>query len=91
MTNIETIQLRIFGRDLTLSCPSDEKDQLLKSAQLLNEELDNIQDKQNALVIAGLSLANKALSGNSSNESKEYHSNLIEKINSVLHAPSSTK
>ena len=59
MANIETVQLRIFGRDLTLSCPSDEKEQLLKSAALLNEELDKISDKQNALVIAGLSLANK--------------------------------
>ena len=84
MSNMETIQLRIFGRDLTLSCPSDEKDQLLKSAQLLNDELDNIQDKQNALVIAGLSLANKALSGISSKEDGHDHSKLIEKINSVL-------
>ena len=31
MGNLETIQLRIFGRDLTLSCPSEEKDQLQKS------------------------------------------------------------
>ena len=84
MNNMETIQLRIFGRDLTLSCPSDEKDQLLKSAQLLNDELDNIQDKQNALVIAGLSLANKALSGISLKEDDHDHSKLIEKINSVL-------
>ena len=84
MGNLETIQLRIFGRDLTLSCPSEEKDQLLKSAQLLNDELDKIQDKQNALVIAGLSLANKALSGAQSHKNSKDLSSLIEKINSVL-------
>ncbi|MDA7786333.1 cell division protein ZapA [Gammaproteobacteria bacterium] len=84
MGNLETIQLRIFGRDLTLSCPSEEKDQLLKSAQLLNDELDKIQDKQNALVIAGLSLANKALSGTQSHKNSKDLSSLIEKINSVL-------
>jgi len=84
MGNLETIQLRIFGRDLTLSCPSEEKDQLLKSAQLLNDELDKIQDKQNALVIAGLSLANKALFGTQSHKNSKDLSSLIEKINSVL-------
>jgi len=87
---METVQLRIFGRDLTLSCPSEEKDQLLKSAALLNEELDNINDKQNALVIAGLSLANKALNGerssaNSSSVNSDLNvKNLIKKIDSVL-------
>jgi cell division protein ZapA (FtsZ GTPase activity inhibitor) len=86
---METVQLRIFGRDLTLSCPSDEKEQLLKSAALLNEELDKISDKQNALVIAGLSLANKAINGEGS--SREVNNagageidSLISRIESVL-------
>jgi hypothetical protein len=89
VANIETVQLRIFGRDLTLSCPSDEKEQLLKSAALLNEELDKISDKQNALVIAGLSLANKAINGEGSSGQDNKASageidNLIRKIESVL-------
>ena len=90
MANIETVELRIFGRDLTLSCPSDEKEQLLKSAALLNEELDKISDKQNALVIAGLSLANKAInngegsSGQDNKASAGEIDNLIRKIESVL-------
>ena len=87
--NIETVQLRIFGRDLTLSCPADEKEQLIKSASLLNEEIDKISDKQNALVIAGLSLANKAINGEGSSEQDNKASvgevdNLIKKIESIL-------
>jgi cell division protein ZapA (FtsZ GTPase activity inhibitor) len=86
---METVQLRIFGRDLTLSCPSDEKEQLLKSAALLNEELDKISDKQNALVIAGLSLANKAINGEGSsgqvnNSGAGQIDNLISRIESIL-------
>ena len=86
---METVQLRIFGRDLTLSCPSDEKEQLLKSAALLNEELNKISDKQNALVIAGLSLANKAINGEGSsgevnNAGAGEIDSLISRIESVL-------
>ena len=62
MSEMETISLRIFGRDLTLACPPEEKDQLIKAAQLLNSELDAINDKNNALIIAGLTLANKLIS-----------------------------
>ena len=57
MSEMETLSLRIFGRDLTLACPPEEKDQLIKAAQLLNSELDAINDKNNALIIAGLTLA----------------------------------
>ena len=30
---MDTLSLRIFGRDLTLACPPEEKDQLIKAAQ----------------------------------------------------------
>ena len=53
MSKVETVSLRIFGRDLTIACPPKEKDNLIKAANLLNEELDNISDKNNALIIAG--------------------------------------
>ena len=41
MSKVETVALRIFGRDLTIACPPKEKDNLIKAAALLNEELDN--------------------------------------------------
>ena len=86
MSKVETVALRIFGRDLTIACPSKEKDNLIKAAALLNEELDNISDKNNALIIAGLTLSNKLLNDNSKSTKKESvdYSKLIKKIEKVL-------
>ena len=52
MAEIERVSLRVFGRDITLACPSDEKDALLSAAELLNEELNGISYKENALILA---------------------------------------
>ena len=86
MGKVETVSLRIFGRDLTLACPPKEKDNLIKAANLLNEELDGINDKNNALIIAGLTLANKLLtSGEGYSKIKDTDfSNLINKIEKSL-------
>lgn len=89
MSEMETLSLRIFGRDLTLACPPEEKDQLINAAKLLNDELDSINDKNNALVIAGLSMASKLLNKTSSDDNQSSANNqdiekLIEKIESVL-------
>ena len=86
MSKVETVSLRIFGRDLTLACPPKEKDNLIKAANLLNEELDGINDKNNALIIAGLTLANKLLTnGEGSSKIKDTDfSNLINKIEKSL-------
>ena len=51
-----------------------------------NEELDNISDKNNALIIAGLTLSNKLLNDDSKSTKKESvdYSKLIKKIEKVL-------
>lgn len=86
MSKVETISLRIFGRDLTIACPPKEKNNLIKAANLLNEELDGINDKNNALIIAGLTLANKLLSdGNKKNASSDLNlKKMITKIDKAL-------
>ena len=86
MTKVEKVSLRIFGRDLTLACPPKEKENLIKAANLLNDELNNINDKNNALIIAGLTLANKLLiDETSSNSSGDINiSKLITKIDKAL-------
>ena len=66
MSDMEVVALKIFGRDISLSCPVQEKDALLQAADLLNSELDGIDNKSNALILAGLSLANKFLQNNNS-------------------------
>jgi len=86
MSDIEKVSLRVFGRDITLACPADEKQQLLAAAELLNSELSNIKDKENGLILAGLSLANNQLVNDESNDipSTEEVLNLIEKIDRAL-------
>jgi len=86
MSNIEKVSLRVFGRDITLACPTNEKQQLLAAAELLNSELSNIKDKENGLILAGLSLANNQLMNDESNEipSTEEVLSLIEKIDRAL-------
>ena len=54
MSDTEVVSLKIFGRDINLSCPVDEKSALIKAAELLNSELDSIDNKSNALILAGL-------------------------------------
>ena len=80
MSEIETLSLRIFGRDLTLACPPEEKDQLIRAAKLLNDELDDISDKNNALVIAGLTMASKLLSKPTENIDSSLNNEDIEKL-----------
>ena len=83
----ENISIRIFGRDMTFSVSPKEKNDLIKSAEILNNELDNISDKSNALVIAGLNLANKSLNQKESSSNKNSDINLsklIEKIDKAL-------
>ena len=83
----ENVSIRIFGRDMTFSVSPKEKNDLIKSAEILNNELDNISDKSNALVIAGLNLANKTLNQKESSSNKNSDINLsklIEKIDKAL-------
>jgi len=86
MSKVEEVSLRIFGRDLTIACPPKEKNNLIKAANYLNEELDNISDKNNALVIAGLTLSNKLLtSGNKKSQKSDVdYSKLVNKIEKAL-------
>ena len=86
MSKVVEVSLRIFGRDLTIACPPKQKNNLIKAAHLLNDELENISDKNNALVIAGLTLANKLLvSGNKKDKKVDIdYSKLIKKIEKAL-------
>ena len=68
MSDIEVVSLKIFGRDITLSCPVEEKDALVQAAELFNYELEGIDNKSNALILAGLSLANKFLQNEGSSQ-----------------------
>ena len=66
--------------------PSRGKRSLIKAAQLLNSELDSINDKNNALIIAGLTLANKLISNpdEKNNDTQVDLSSIIKKIDLAL-------
>lgn len=84
MSDMEVVPLKIFGRDISLSCPADEKEDLLMAAELLKSELDGIENKSNALVLAGLSLANKFLKNENKSEiSSEDESKISELIKNI--------
>ena len=50
MSDLEVVSLKIFGRDISLSCPAEEKPALLNAAELLNTELNGIENKSNAFI-----------------------------------------
>tara|TARA_B100000963_G_C22253750_1_gene505401 strand:+ start:120 stop:401 length:282 start_codon:yes stop_codon:yes gene_type:complete len=84
MSKMEQISLRIFGRDMTLACPTKEKDNLIEASKLLNEELEGISDKNNALIIAGLTLANKIIEYKNDNKDEVINSKDLSKIDEMI-------
>lgn len=64
-----TITVRIMGREYTVSCPPEEHETLVASAELLNERMSAIRRRGKALgteriaVMAALNLARELLSG----------------------------
>lgn len=60
MINKEILSLKIMGKDITISCPPKDKEGLIKAAEILNEQIDSIPDKSNALILTSLDLAFKS-------------------------------
>jgi len=48
-----------MGKDITIACPPKDKEGLIKAAEILNEQIDSIPDKSNALILTSLDLAFK--------------------------------
>ena len=60
MSNKEILDLMIMGKKISISCPPKDKEGLIKAAEILNEQLDSISDKSNALILTSLDLAFKS-------------------------------
>ena len=60
MSNKEVLELMIMGKKITISCPPKDKEGLIKAAEILNEQIDSIPDKSNALILTSLDLAFKS-------------------------------
>jgi hypothetical protein len=60
MSNKEILSLKIMGKDITIACPPKDKEGLIRAAEILNEQIDSIPDKSNALILTSLDLAFKS-------------------------------
>jgi len=60
MSNKEIFSLKIMGKNITIACPPKDKEGLIKAAEILNEQIDSIPDKSNALILTSLDLAFKS-------------------------------
>ena len=81
-----TISVRIMGREYTVSCPPDEHETLVASAELLNERMSAIRRRGKALgteriaVMAALNLARELLAGGGSKEDRAARERASERI-----------
>ncbi len=60
MSNKEILDLMIMGKKISIACPPKDKEGLIKAAEILNEQIDSIPDKSNALILTSLDLAFKS-------------------------------
>ena len=60
MSNKEILDLNIMGKNISIACPPKDKGGLIKAAEILNEQIDSIPDKSNALILTSLDLAFKS-------------------------------
>ena len=60
MSNKEVLELMIMGKKISIACPPKDKEGLIKAAVILNEQIDSIPDKSNALILTSLDLAFKS-------------------------------
>ena len=60
MNNKEVLELMIMGKKISIACPPKDKEGLIKAAEILNEQIDSIPDKSNALILTSLDLAFKS-------------------------------
>lgn len=66
MSNKEILNLKIMGKNISIACPLKDKEGLIQAAEILNNQIESIPDKSNALILASLDLAFKSASSNSS-------------------------
>ena len=60
MSNKEVLELMIMGKKISIACPPKDKEGLIKAAEILNEQIESIPDKSNALILTSLDLAFKS-------------------------------
>jgi cell division protein ZapA len=89
------VSVRILEKEYQFACPSDEKNDLIRSAEYLNARMKQIRDNGNVVgtdriaVMAALNLANELLKGRNRDQSVETNvgmrlKSLRERVESAL-------
>ena len=80
MTNKEVLSLNIMGKSISIACPPEDKPGLEAAAELLNNDIESIPDKSNALILASLNLAFKQMTQSSATAINPNTEAAIEKL-----------
>ena len=80
MTNKEVLSLNIMGKNISIACPTEDKPGLEAAAELLNNDIESIPDKSNALILASLNLAFKQMTQSSATAINPNTEAAIEKL-----------
>ena len=86
MADKEVISLRSASRAITLACPKKDVQGLREAANILNQEIESVPDKNNAIILAALNVAFKSAVSDSDLSEIETSNiaNLISKIDSAI-------
>ena len=84
MSNKEILSLRIMGKDISIACPPEDKPGLKAAADLLNQDIDLIPDKANALILASLNLAFKQMKSPTSDSMDSKIKETIEQLSTKI-------
>jgi len=82
----ESLSIKILEKEYRVACPADEKENLLASANMLNEKLNEIKNKGSVIgteriaVMAALNMSHELLNGRAL---VEEHAELNDRIDSL--------
>jgi len=84
MSNKEVLDLKIMGKNISIACPPKDKEGLIQAAEILNDQIESIPDKSNALILASLDLAFKSQMPQESEENNTLSKNAEESLSALI-------
>ena len=67
MSEQKSVVIKLLGRDFQVACPEDKKDDLFKASEYLNEQMENIDNKNKIIglekiaIMAALNISNELM------------------------------
>jgi cell division protein ZapA len=89
MSNV-SLKIHILGKEYQVNCPPEERDALERSAELLNEKIEEIRNGSQIIgleriaVMAALNLAHDLILTETSAQENSFASDLLQTMNSKI-------